>query len=145
MKQDSFQCGSVMLGVWVWGNGLVVDINVEPGFRCCSRYVCVKSWWMYAVCVLCIACVFYTNQVSYCVLWNAMKMDCTSNEVCLISRNSAREWSKEFMQQLSSASSYFLRVFFFFMAFHVWFVFWWFSARLQYLQCISTGDTAVLH
>ena len=23
--------------------------------------------------------------------------------------------------------------------------FWWFSARLQYLQCVSNGDTAVLH
>ena len=25
------------------------------------------------------------------------------------------------------------------------FLFWWFSARLQYLLCISNGDTAVLH
>ena len=24
-------------------------------------------------------------------------------------------------------------------------VYWWFRARLQYLQCISSGDTAVLH
>ena len=27
---------------------------------------------------------------------------------------------------------------------HQW-QYWWFSARLQYLQCISNGDTAILH
>ena len=27
----------------------------------------------------------------------------------------------------------------------LWRLFWWLSARLQYLQCISNGDTAVLH
>ena len=26
-----------------------------------------------------------------------------------------------------------------------WWPFWWFSVRLQYLQCVSNGDTAVLH
>ena len=27
----------------------------------------------------------------------------------------------------------------------IWCMYWWLSARLQYLQCISNGDTGVLH